>query len=81
MVSLDIDECLTSSPCDDNAACLNTDGSYDCFCAPGFEGDGQICTGNLRKYCSLLLHEKDNPKARLFKGEKAVGELEGHFRP
>ena len=42
----DIDECL-ASPCDDNAACLNTDGSYECACGPGFEGDGQTCTGNL----------------------------------
>lgn len=48
----DIDECL-ASPCDDNAACLNTDGSYECSCAPGFEGDGQTCTGNKTENASL----------------------------
>ena len=42
---LDIDECA-GNPCDINAACLNTNGSYECSCRPGFEGDGESCTGN-----------------------------------
>lgn len=42
---LDIDECA-ANPCDVNAACLNTNGSYECSCRPGFEGDGETCTGN-----------------------------------
>ena len=41
---LDIDECA-ANPCDVNAACLNTNGSYECSCRPGFEGDGTSCTG------------------------------------
>ena len=42
---LDVDECFVN-PCDVNAACLNTNGSYECSCRPGFEGDGETCTGN-----------------------------------
>ena len=42
---LDIDEC-EANPCDVNAACLNTNGSYECSCRPGFKGDGDSCTGN-----------------------------------
>ena len=42
---LDIDECA-GNPCDNNAVCLNTNGSYECSCRPGFEGDGESCTGN-----------------------------------
>lgn len=42
---LDIDEC-EANPCDVNAACLNTNGSYVCSCRPGFKGDGDSCTGN-----------------------------------
>ena len=45
VIPLDIDECATN-PCDVNAACLNTNGSYECSCRPGFEGDGETCTGN-----------------------------------
>ena len=42
----DIDECLTNS-CDVKAECLNTNGSYECSCVPGFIGDGTTCTGKL----------------------------------
>ena len=31
--------------CDDNAACINTAGSYRCECRPGFSGDGESCSG------------------------------------
>ena len=43
-LSIDIDEC-TINPCDANAACLNTNGSFDCACRPGFDGDGKVCKG------------------------------------
>lgn len=44
-VLTDIDECQTSNPCDKNADCLNTNGSYTCACKPGFTGNGSSCVG------------------------------------
>lgn len=34
----DIDECAISSPCRNGATCINTNGSYTCSCAKGYEG-------------------------------------------
>ena len=43
---LDIDECSKNgSPCDENADCLNNDGSYTCTCKDGFTGNGTVCVG------------------------------------
>ena len=40
----DIDECLLETDtCDDDADCIDTDGSYTCTCHVGFSGDGEIC--------------------------------------
>ena len=33
----DIDECL-NNPCENEGTCINTDGSYTCICADGYEG-------------------------------------------
>ena len=42
----DIDECSAeSSPCDENAECTNSDGSFSCLCKQGFTGDGKTCQG------------------------------------
>ena len=42
----DVNECQDGSqPCDTQASCTNTDGSFDCTCNSGYEGDGQSCTG------------------------------------
>ena len=42
----DINECVPdSNPCDENAVCINTDGSANCTCKRGFTGDGIICQG------------------------------------
>lgn len=42
----DVDECSADSkPCDDNADCSNTEGSYSCRCKLGFTGDGKTCQG------------------------------------
>ena len=56
LITLDIDECSAdSSPCDENADCTNTDGSYSCTCKQGFDGDGQSCEGTWLRKCSSTL--------------------------
>jgi MYXO-CTERM domain-containing protein len=40
----DVDECETGvNNCHENAICTNTDGSFECECAEGFVGDGEMC--------------------------------------
>ena len=53
----DIEECSADpSPCDSNADCTNTDGSYSCTCTPGYTGDGTTCQGRLISiYKSIIL--------------------------
>ena len=46
---IDIDEC-TTNPCDVNAACSNTNGSFECTCRPGFDGNGNVCQGKKNAY-------------------------------
>jgi hypothetical protein len=41
---VDLDECMPTSPCDANATCTNTDGSYMCACNDFYSGDGNVCT-------------------------------------
>ena len=41
----DINECVEQSPCDENAQCANTPGSFTCACNEGYSGDGMTCTG------------------------------------
>ena len=36
---VDVDECLTSNPCQNEAKCVNTPGSYRCAWQPGFTGE------------------------------------------
>ena len=43
---IDIDECA-STPCDKNATCANTDGSFICTCNTGYSGDGFACEGKI----------------------------------
>ena len=40
--SLDIDEC-EHSPCNSNAICDNTPGSFNCACLLGYSGTGIVC--------------------------------------
>ena len=41
----EIDECVEQSPCDQNAQCTNTPGSFTCVCYEGYSGNGMTCTG------------------------------------
>ena len=52
----DIDECqLRSHNCSDNANCINTKGSFNCSCKPGYSGNGYNCSGGcLRSFIYLL---------------------------
>ena len=43
---VDVNECQ-SSPCGNNATCNNTEGSFNCSCIQGFEGDGLNCSGKI----------------------------------
>ena len=44
--SADINECeLEIHTCNPNANCADTDGSFNCTCGEGFEGNGFNCTG------------------------------------
>nr|XP_058947139.1 uncharacterized PE-PGRS family protein PE_PGRS46-like [Pocillopora verrucosa] len=41
----DVDECITNTHnCDVNADCNNTEGSFNCSCKEGLNGDGKNCT-------------------------------------
>ena len=44
---IDIDECLRE-PCDVNAGCLNTAGTFYCKCKEGYTGDGYSCEGKYK---------------------------------
>ena len=40
----DIDECAQNPPpCDEDAACDNFPGRFECICPDGFDGDGFVC--------------------------------------
>ena len=44
--SSDNNECtLLTHNCDNNAKCLNTNGSFTCSCNPGYSGNGVKCEG------------------------------------
>jgi len=46
---VDINECEeTHVNCSQRALCTNTDGSYNCTCRSGFNGDGFTCIGDWR---------------------------------
>ena len=46
LIFVDVDECSTT-PCDSNGECKNTDGSFVCICNIGYVGNGFTCAGKL----------------------------------
>ena len=56
---VDIDECAVGGYCNPNAICRNTEGSYQCKCKDGFEGDGKTTCNKIpeKKPCD----EKHDP--------------------
>ena len=55
----DVNECAVGSDdCSADATCHNTDGSYECSCGAGYEGDGRVsgdgCSG---KYFLNFLYD------------------------
>ena len=55
----DVDECdINHGGCSPHAHCTNTEGSFNCTCRPGFQGDGINCRSmyQLNINCCLLLY-------------------------
>jgi len=42
-------------PCDANATCNNTVGSFTCACNDGYTGDGETCEGEFQFQCKHLI--------------------------
>ena len=62
----DFDECSSEpNPCDDNADCTNSDGSYSCTCKKGFTGNGTVCEGMCQGIVNTSSQRKLNLKTRL----------------
>ena len=54
----DTDECSTDvHRCDKNADCVNTQGSYECYCRKNHYGDGRVC---LSGSCSVSICSPSN---------------------
>ena len=53
-IPADIDECMEYSPCDVNANCTNTKGSFNCACDTGFIGHGINCLSMSLAYVSPI---------------------------
>ena len=55
-VPTDIDECDENlDSCHDQASCTDGEGSYNCTCNTGYEGDGFNCTSAI-----ILLYHSTN---------------------
>ena len=86
---VDIDECSTrdSLPCDANADCINTFGSYNCTCRIGYSGNGTTCTGQYTAFTRLNAAQKKSvfyqiaaPYHSEVVGERENGRGEGDTR-
>ena len=51
-LSIDIHMCSeNTTSCDENADCVDTEGSYECVCRTGYIGDGFLCISEL--HCDM----------------------------
>ena len=58
---IDINECASNSThtCHEQADCYDTEGSYECVCKAGYEGDGHgNCSGELYSKQMLMWQKK-----------------------
>ena len=55
---LDIDECKVyrNDICDTNAKCINTQGSFECQCKTGYQGNGFICKGAMHNVMQSIMN-------------------------
>ncbi|XP_078495955.1 IgGFc-binding protein-like [Ciona intestinalis] len=58
----DINECL-SNPCDENASCTNTRGSFRCECDAGYNGNGFDCSAAARCAPEAILYGSYYPRS------------------
>ena len=55
---LDVDECSRNlDNCHSNATCSDTEGSFDCTCDSGFEGDGVNCSSKADPLVHIISHQ------------------------
>ena len=53
----DINECelgLYTEVCDENAVCMNDEGSFTCRCQPSYFGDGRTCESKQTKHTVVI---------------------------
>ncbi len=50
---------MNINPCDSNANCMDTDGSFECICNSGYSDSGGNCEGmynHSHRICYYILH-------------------------
>ena len=75
----DIDECKGNHSCHVNATCTNTNGSYLCECHPGFNGNGQSCTGEFNLFAIIFRMFLLEPSLRLLRWPLSAISLVSHM--
>lgn len=54
--TVDLNECERGEhKCDRNAICINLEGTFECQCAEGYQGDGHICRSNILVSVDIIL--------------------------
>ena len=67
LLTPDYNECLRDEDnnCDVNAECADTDGSFQCTCSLGYEGDGINCTSESTLVVHLLILRQTSKQIHL----------------